>query len=149
MRKKLTKSGKGGQGDERDVMFLSVVDSPPPDSPLPMREEGPKKIFKKRFNVAANRARDQMWVVHSLNHETDLKSGDYRRRLIEHATDLDAWEREFERRMAQVDPRSKEVEGRVLRRLMEANYTVLPQYRVGSYRIDLVVTGGGKRLYSH
>jgi very-short-patch-repair endonuclease len=134
------------QGDERDVMFLSVVDSPPPEPPLSMRQEGPKKIFKKRFNVAASRARDQMWVVHSLNHEIDLKSGDYRRRLIEHAIDPNAWEREFERGMAQVDPRSIEFEGRVLRHLMEANYIVLPQYKVGSYRIDLVVTGGGKRL---
>lgn len=29
---------------------------------------------------------------------------------------------------------------------LEANFRVFPQYRVGSYRIDLVVTGGGKRL---
>ena len=112
------------QGDERDVMFLSIVDSPPPEPPLPMRQEGPKKIFKKRFNVAASRARDQMWVVHSLNYETDLKPGDYRRRLIEHAVDPEAWERELERQMAQVDPRSKEFEGRVLRRLMESNFRV-------------------------
>jgi very-short-patch-repair endonuclease len=134
------------QGDERDVMFLSVVDSSPPEPPLPMRQEGPKKIFKKRFNVAASRARDQMWVIHSLNHEIDLKPGDYRRRLIEHAIDPNAWEREFERRMAKVDPQSIAFEGRVLRHLMEANYIVLPQYRVGGYRIDLVVTGAGKRL---
>ena len=45
------------QGDERDVMFLTVVDSPPEKPPHPMRQEGPKKIFKKRFNVAASRAR--------------------------------------------------------------------------------------------
>src|SRR5271169_853220 len=75
------------QGDERDVMFLSIVDTPPADPPLPLRQEGPKKIFKKRFNVAASRARDQMWIVHSLDPETDLKAGDYRRRLIEHAID--------------------------------------------------------------
>ena len=68
------------QGDERDVMFLSVVDSPPEQPPLSMRQEGPKRIFKKRFNVAASRARNQMWIVHSLNHETDLQAGDYRRR---------------------------------------------------------------------
>ena len=134
------------QGDERDVMFLSMVDAPPADPPLPMRQEGPKKIFKKRFNVAASRARDQMWVVHSLNHEIDLKPGDYRRRLIEHAIDPTAWERELERLLPQVDARSKEFEGRVLRRLLESNFRVFPQYRVGGYRIDLVVTGGGKRL---
>jgi len=134
------------QGDERDVMFLSMVDAPPADPPLPMRQEGPKKIFKKRFNVAASRARDQMWVVHSLNHEIDLKPGDYRRRLIEHAIDPIAWERELERLLPQVDARSKEFEGRVLRRLLESNFRVFPQYRVGGFRIDLVVTGGGKRL---
>lgn len=134
------------QGDERDVMFLSVVDSPSEQPPLSMRQEGPKKIFKKRFNVAASRARNQMWIVHSLNHETDLQAGDYRRRIIEHALDPEAWERELEKRLAQVDQRSKEFEGRVLRRLMEANYNVLPQYPAGAKRIDLVVIGNGRRL---
>jgi len=114
------------QGDERDVMFLSVVDAPPPEPPLPMRQEGPKKIFKKRFNVAASRARDQMWVVHSLNHEIDLKPADYRRRLIEHAIDPAAWERELERLLPQVDPRSKEFEGRVLRRLFGSELPRFP-----------------------
>ena len=134
------------QGDERDVMFLSVVDSSPEQPPLAMRQEGPKRIFKKRFNVAASRARNQMWVVHSLNHETDLQIGDYRRRLIEHALDPEAWERELQKRMAKVDPRSKVFEGTVLRRLMERGYNVFPQYKAGAYSIDLVVTGNGRRL---
>jgi hypothetical protein len=134
------------QGDERDVMFLSVVDSPPAQPPLSMRQEGPKKIFKKRFNVAASRARNQMWIVHSLNHETDLQVGDYRRRLIEHAIDPNAWERELEKRMAQTDPRSKEFQGVVLRRLMEKGYNVIPEFPAGAYRIDLVVIGNSGRL---
>jgi hypothetical protein len=29
---------------------------------------------------------------------------------------------------------------------MEAHYNVLPQFHVGAYRIDLVVTGNGRRL---
>jgi hypothetical protein len=134
------------QGDERDVMFLSVVDSSPEQPPLSMRQEGPKKIFKKRFNVAASRARNQMWVVHSLNHETDLQVGDYRRRLIEHALDPEAWERELEKRLAKVDPRSIVFEGTVLRRLTERGYNVRPQYKAGAYSIDLVVIGNGGRL---
>jgi|CXWL01.1.fsa_nt_gi very-short-patch-repair endonuclease/superfamily I DNA/RNA helicase len=134
------------QGDERDVMFLSIVDGPPEQPPLAMRQEGPKKIFKKRFNVAASRARNQMWVVHSLNHETDLKVGDYRRRLIEHALDPEAWERELQKRLEKVDPRSKVFEGIVLRRLMERGYNVLPQHQAGHYYIDLVVVGNGRRL---
>lgn len=135
------------QGDERDVMFLSIVDAPPEQPPLAMRQEGPKKIFKKRFNVAASRARNQMWIVHSLNYETDLKVGDYRRRIIEHALDPEAWERELEKQLAKVDPRSKVFEGTVLRRLMEHGYNVMPQYQAGHYFIDLVVVGGnGRRL---
>jgi len=134
------------QGDERDVMFMSVVDSPPEQPPLSMRQEGPKKIFKKRFNVAASRARNQMWVVHSLNHETDLQVGDYRRCLIEHALDPEAWERELQKRLANVDPRSKIFEGTVLRRLTERGYNVLPQHQAGAYYIDLVVVGSGRRL---
>lgn len=134
------------QGDERDVMFLSVVDCPPEQPPLSMKQEGPKKIFKKRFNVAASRARNQMWVVHSLNHETDLQVGDYRRRIIEHALDPEAWERELKKRLAKVDPRSKMFEGPVLRRLMERGYNVIPQYQAGAYNIDFVVVGSGRRL---
>jgi very-short-patch-repair endonuclease len=127
-------------------MFVSIVDAPPEQPPLSMRQEGPKKIFKKRFNVAASRARNQMWVVHSLNHETDLKVGDYRRRLIEHALDPEAWERELQKRLEKVDPRSKVFEGTVLRRLMERGYNVIPQHQAGHYCIDLVVVGNGRRL---
>jgi very-short-patch-repair endonuclease len=134
------------QGDERDVMFLSMVDSRLGE-PLPMRTaDANRKLFKKRYNVAASRARDQMWVVYSLDHENDLKPADIRRQLIEHALDPKAWQRQLEERMARVDPNSKVFEGAVLRRLMERQYNVLPQYHVGAYRIDLVVVGGGKML---
>ena len=51
------------QGDERDIMFLSMVDSPS-DLTLPMRQ---REDARKVFNVAASRARDQLWVVHSLD----------------------------------------------------------------------------------
>ena len=131
------------QGDERDVMFLSIVDAPPAEPPLPIRQEGPKKIFKKRFNVAASRARDQMWVVHSLNPETDLKPGDYRRRLIEHAMDPAAWEEE---RTPLLEKAESVFEKRVQAILIAANFVVLPQFKVGNCRIALAVVGGGRRL---
>ena len=131
------------QGDERDVMFISVVDAPPANPPMSMRQEGPKRIFKKRFNVAASRARNQMWIVHSLNHETDLQPGDYRRLLIEHALDPEAWERELRKRLQKTESVFEE---RVLTRLMQMNYNVVPQFLAGAYRIDLVVSGNGRRL---
>src|SRR5262249_44644188 len=43
------------QGDERDVVFLSMVDGPPDEGQLPLRSEGPRGMFKKRFNVAVSR----------------------------------------------------------------------------------------------
>jgi very-short-patch-repair endonuclease len=131
------------QGDERDVMFLSMVNRPSGNGPLPLRQEGADNMFKKRFNVAASRARDQMWVVHSMDPEIDLKPGDIRRKLIEHAKDPYALMHVLESKEQQTE---SEFEKQVLRRLMMAGYRVIPQWPVGSYRIDLVVEGIGKRL---
>jgi superfamily I DNA and/or RNA helicase len=71
------------QGDERDVVFISLVDTAE-RGPLPLRDQ---ELFKQRFNVAASRAKDQMWVVHSLSQASDLKADDLRRQLIEHGED--------------------------------------------------------------
>jgi len=131
------------QGDERDVVFLSLVDAPGEAGPLTLRNEGPRAMFKKRYNVAASRARDQLWVVHSLDHLTHLKPDDIRRRLIEHAHDPKAWERSLESKLKKAD---SIFEQRVIRLLTDAGYETVPQFPVGAYRIDIVVTGGGKRL---
>lgn len=128
------------QGDERNVMFLSVVDSPG-EGPLSLRET---PMFKKRFNVAASRAKDQMWVVHSLRSDVDLKPSDLRRRLIEYARDPKA----IIRLLEQHDQRAESpFERLVIRHLVAAGFKVDPQWKVGHYRIDLVVTGqNGSRL---
>ena len=93
--------------------------------------------------MAASRAKDQMWLVHSLNHETDLKPGDIRKRLIEHMLDPKAWQRELDELMPKTE---SPFEARVLARLLEKGFKVRPQYHVGAYRIDMVVSGGGKRV---
>jgi very-short-patch-repair endonuclease len=126
------------QGDERDVMFLSVVDSAEA-SQLRLRSE---QMFKQRFNVAASRARDQMWVVHSLD-AADLKPKDLRRRLIQHAEDPAAVR--LLMKQSEDSPETP-LEHEVHNRLFDAGYRVLPHWRVGYYIIDLVVEGGGRRL---
>jgi len=134
------------QGDERDVVFLSMVDVRT-DAPLPLRDpEAQMRMFKRRFNVAASRARDQMWVVYSLDPHTDLKPGDIRRQLIEHALDPKSWSRELEKRLPKIDPETEAFEGAVLHRLRERGYKVQAKVLVGSYRIALVVVGGNRRL---
>lgn len=129
------------QGDERDVMFLSMVQAPT-GGPLPLIDRD-RTQYRQRFNVAASRARDQMWLVHSLDPEADLKPGDLRRRLIEHARDPEAIMRTLEAREQQTE---SELEQQVLRRLVQAGYRVKTQWPVGAYRLDLVVEGNNKRL---
>ena len=127
------------QGDERDVVFLSLVDSPA-DGPLAKRD---LDLFRQRFNVAASRPKDQLWVVHSLDPRRDLQPGDLRRRLIEHAENPRALLEEQFGEEAHVE---SEFERLVLRKLLAAGFRVTPQWRVGRYRIDLVVQGNGRRL---
>jgi very-short-patch-repair endonuclease len=131
------------QGDERDVIFLSMVDSNTGTGPLSLRGAGANDMFKKRFNVAASRARDQMWVVHSLNPDTDLKPEDIRLRIIRHAEDPYALVKLMEHEEKRTE---SEFERLVLQRLMNAGYRVKTQWPVGAYRIDMVVEGAGKRL---
>ena len=60
------------QGDERDIMFLSMVDSSSDEGQLRTTGEGTFELIKKRYNVAASRARDQMWVMHSFDPDLNL-----------------------------------------------------------------------------
>ncbi|HEU5380528.1 MAG TPA: AAA domain-containing protein [Ktedonobacteraceae bacterium] len=132
------------QGDERDVMFLAMVDLPTGRGPLSMRsEESSENMWKKRFNVAASRARDQMWVVHSIDPETDLQPGDIRQKLITYARYWKQHEAEWLKKEQQTE---SEFEKQVLQRLIRAGYQVIPQWRVGAYRIDMVVESHGQRL---
>ncbi|QRK05241.1 AAA family ATPase [Archangium violaceum] len=127
------------QGDERDVMFLSMVDSPQ-GGPLTLRAT---QDFKQRFNVAVSRARDQLWVVYSLNAGVDLKPDDLRRRLLDHCANPWGLGQAIQRAEAKTE---SPFEQEVLARLVRAGYRVTPQWAVGHYRIDLVVEGGGRRL---
>jgi very-short-patch-repair endonuclease len=131
------------QGDERDVIFLSMVDGPPDDGQLRMLDAGPKDLFKKRYNVAISRARNQLWIVHSVDINRHLKSGDLRRRLLAHANDPEALLREME---VQGNRTDSPFEKAVMQRLIAAGYRVRSQWLVGAYRIDLVVEGLTRKL---
>ena len=123
-------------------MFLSMIYTPTGEGPLRLLSD-PGDRFRKRFNVAASRARDQMWVVHSVDPEIDLKESDIRRRLILHARDPHAVTRAVERAVEQAE---SEFEKRVMTILIQKGYRVTPQWPVGAYRIDIVVEGDHKRL---
>lgn len=73
------------QGDERDVVILSLVDSAAPGLPLRKETDGADGMMKKRWNVAVSRARDQLWLVHSFDPAAQLKPDDLRRSLFDWA----------------------------------------------------------------
>jgi very-short-patch-repair endonuclease/superfamily I DNA/RNA helicase len=131
------------QGDERDIILLSMVDSQSEEGPLRMTGEGAFELTKKRYNVAVSRAKDQLWVVYSFDPELHLKTGDLRLRLLQHVKDPSAAIRAFDKEGKRTE---SPFEKAVLKRLLDAGYRVKPQWQVGYFRIDMVVEGDGKRL---
>lgn len=127
------------QGDERDVIFLSLVMSPLENGgPLRLFSEGAGDANKKRLNVAASRARDQLWVVHSLDADVDLKDEDLRRRLIMHVRNPRSF---LDQKHAAMRKAESELERRVIANLTGRGFKLRPQYEVGYYRIDIIVYG--------
>lgn len=121
------------QGKERDIMFLTMVAS------FGNARAQTKDTDAQRFNVAASRARDRMYLVRSIELE-ELSQKDYlRSKLIQHfqvpflqsedeiKNSRDLCESPFEREVFDV--------------LVERGYRVTPQVSVGAYRIDMIVEG--------
>ncbi|MEO5959134.1 MAG: AAA domain-containing protein, partial [Opitutaceae bacterium] len=127
------------QGDERDIMFLSVV-----AAPNVRNATLSDKTAEQRFNVAASRARDQVWLFHSVS-LTDLKAGDIRYRLLSYYLNPAApppGEPEWEKC-------ESEFESRVGRIIHARGYRLVPQHEPfgpRGYRLDFVVDGTATRL---
>ena len=142
------------QGDERHVMFLSMV-----AAANKRIQPSTKTADERRFNVAASRARDQMFLFHSVT-VNDLSESDLRRKLLEFFMNpglrqISGIEREeLERQAAQDDrtvlnrptPFDSWFEVDVALELARKHFEVQPQYEVAGKRIDLVVEGGKARL---
>ncbi len=131
------------QGDERDIMFLSMVDSASSEGTLRATGDGAFELIKKRYNVAASRARDQLWVMHSFDPDLHLKTSDLRFKLLQHVRDPLASLRAYNQEVGKTE---SPFEREVLKRLTDAGFKVKSQWQVGYYRIDMVIEGGGKRL---
>lgn len=136
------------QGDERDVIFLSLVEHAENGEVLSLRTA---ETFVKRFNVAASRARNQMWAIHSLDPEKDLKEGDLRRTLIEHCqnpekTIAELRETQVQERSIPDDDPEFRYQYRIRRGLEKAGYRVHTDQVVGNYQLDLIVEGRGGRV---
>ncbi len=123
------------QGDERDVVFISIVAD---DN----RFAATRRADQQRINVAASRARDQMWIYHSVE-AADLHPDDVRGLLLDYAYGHNPPERPVDGLEARCE---STFERDVLDELVKRGFRVSPQHPVGHLRIDLVVEGAGDRL---
>lgn len=145
------------QGDERDVMFLSMVQAPGTTTTSLTGE-----TYRQRFNVAASRARDQSFLFHSVRLDELPSPEDMRFKILDYfqnpqvsrlapdGIDVDALAiaagDSHERQSAAPYPFDSWFEVDVFLRLYERGYRVIPQVEQGNYRIDLVVQGMSSRL---
>jgi very-short-patch-repair endonuclease len=145
------------QGDERDVIFLSLVSAPSTDRRIGTLTQ---ERDKRRFNVATSRAREQMWLFYSAT-LNDLSSICLRHQLLSYFLNprveptklegvnceaLRKSSREFRKGENPPRPFDSWFEVDVFLKITERGYRVLPQYNVAGYRIDFVVEGMHGRL---
>lgn len=117
------------QGDERDIMFISMVDSPE-DKPLRLMSEGAEDLNKKRYNVAFSRARDQEFLVTSLLSK-DLKTGDIRQFTIDYFNE----KHDLSQASHELTPFQEDIK----RELEERGFSISTSHSAGKYPIPLVV----------
>ncbi len=124
------------QGDERDIMFVSLV-AEKQDSPLS------GTAYEQRFNVAMSRARDRMILVRSVELDGLRQSDKLRRALLEHfrvpfpSEGLSATNRR--------ERCESPFETEMFDMLAERGFRIDTQVPVGNFRIDLVVEGENDR----
>ncbi|MGH2608962.1 MAG: AAA domain-containing protein, partial [Tepidiformaceae bacterium] len=145
------------QGTERDVMFLSLVVAP--------RQGGRIATLtstrdERRFNVAASRARDQMWLFHTVT-LNDLSPQCLRHQLLQYCQnphvevdptlginveELAALARGSREALSAPPPFDSWFEADVFLEVARRGYRVLPQYQFAGYFVDLLVEGMRGRL---
>jgi very-short-patch-repair endonuclease len=137
------------QGDERDVMLLSMVRALDPNKPndtvAPLTDKGAAQ----RFNVAATRARDQVFLFHSIPLEEFRNQNDWRFKLLNWYYDPKKEELKAGREILKKEfdsGRASNFSYEVGNLIIDKGYQVLPEYPVIGYRIDLVVQGAEARL---
>ncbi len=130
------------QGDERDVIFVSLVVAE-------KRAAVTGTEWQRRYNVAASRAKDQLWLFHSVGPES-LSATDLRASLLSYVLNPPpALAERVPEDVSADDPHpafKALFDQRVFLRLRERGFHVSPSVEVNGRSIDLVVTGAKGRL---
>jgi very-short-patch-repair endonuclease len=127
------------QGNERDVVFLSMVAGSEGRIGAQTAEQ-----YRRRFNVALSRAKDRMVLVRSID-ESRLNPIDLKAKVIRHFRDPMPAAVPSNSKLVELCQSSFERE--IFQQLTRREYTVTPQVGSLGYSIDLVVEGAnGSRL---
>ena len=102
-----------------------------------------KMRTKKRYNVAASRAKDQLWVINSLDEENSLQAGDLRRGLLSYAKNPQAYKQTIVQIQQQADSIFEE---EVAKALVSKGFHIVQQWEVGAYRIDMVAVYKNRKI---
>lgn len=128
------------QGDERDIIFLSLITAHNHNRTALVKPED-----ERRFNVAVSRAKEQIWLFHSVQLEDLSNTNDLRYKLLDHFLNYKAkpvpLPRPVERTFGtQPEPFESWFEVDVFNDIVSQGYSAIPQYEIakGKYRIDLV-----------
>ncbi len=142
-RKLICGDSKHFQGDERNVMFLSMVAASEPRPGALVN-----KFAEQRFNVAASRARDQLWLFHSIELR-DLNPNCMRYRLLQYCLDPKRAQHEMDK-TEEIFRRygSSRFHRDVYKLIVARGYRAIPEFKAGThpYRIDIVIEGLHSRL---
>jgi len=131
------------QGDERDVIFISMVAAPNVRSGVLN-----KSTDEQRFNVATSRAREQLWLFHSIDLK-DLHTSCMRYRLLQYC--------QQPRKNKKTPDKAEEIfrkygsskfQQDIFQMIVLQGYHAIPEFKVGThpYRIPIVVEGKSTRL---
>lgn len=147
------------QGDERDVILLSMVVANTGSSSKRLSALT-AQMYEQRFNVTMSRAKEQVILFHSI--ETyDLNPNCLRRRLLEFfekkatvktikGISIDELEQQAHSKdrseMTPPSPFDSWFEVDVALEITKKGYRIIPQYEVAGKRIDIVVEGNSEKL---
>jgi very-short-patch-repair endonuclease len=146
------------QGDERDIMFLSMVAAPGETQMIALT----KSSDMRRYNVAASRARDQMWLFHTPSINDFRNKECLRYKLLSYCLNPMSQVQTIEG----IDINKLRLDSSSVNRkitkppqpfeswfevdtflvIFDKGYRVVPQFKVAGYSIDLVIESDLNRL---
>jgi len=119
------------QGKEADIVMISMVAAG-------KLQAQTGRMYEQRYNVAASRARDRLYVFRSFERNA-ISENDLRARLLDHLSNPCIQNSEEIKELR--DLCESDFERDVFDELSGRGYRIRPQVHVGNYRIDLVVEG--------